>query len=188
VIPGPESLVITRHYDSQAGGPLASSWSFNHNETLILGDAEHEKKGPIWLIGLRQPSGAQLDYIHPSSKDGLKKKKLEFKLLVPKGLTNGASGLSGQTNIRNQTVHFYPESKKAVSVSGAGDRCTFVNTGYRNEEDDWQTFVRQKEEKVNGSVYTYEGKPGKGGGGILIKLPVKVAKIRDTIVMLKLNT
>jgi RHS repeat-associated protein len=160
VLPGPESLVIQRHYSSKSPGSFGHSWSFNHRENLIFGEAIYDKDEPIpvWLICLRQPSGAQLDYIYPKSKDISKKKHLSFQLLVPKGMTNGANHLSGQTNLKNQAVHFYPENQKIVSISGSGSRSTFVPIDY-DEEDGLVMWRQETEEKANGSLYTYECKP-----------------------------
>jgi len=156
VLAGPEPLVIQRTYSSQGRGGLGRGWSFNHHEKLIVGHAVYDKKEPILIMALRQPSGAQLDYIYPRSKEALKKKDLQFRLLIPKGLTNGATTLSGRTNLRNQEVHFYPESETIVSISGAGNRRTFVKTA--RTEEGWPVCSQKKEEKVNGSLYKYEGK------------------------------
>lgn len=156
VLPGPEPFIIQRFYGNKSQGSVGHGWSFNHFEKLILGDAIYDQKQSVWIIALRQPSGAQLDYIYPKSKEAVKKKDLQFELLLPKGLTNGATTLSGRTNIKNQEVHFYPDADKIISISGAGHRRTFAKIG--RTEDGWNICGQQKEEKVNGSVYQYEGK------------------------------
>ncbi len=159
VLPGPEPLIIQRNYGSQSNGGLGKSWSFNHRERLILGQATYEKEEstPVWVIGFRQPSGAQLDYIHPRSKETHKKKRLHFELLIPKGLTNGASHLSGKTNIKNQKVVLHSDIKKIISTSGSGSRSTFVPIDM-TEDEDLLMWGKESEEKINGSVYIYECK------------------------------
>lgn len=153
IVPGPEPLVLQRNYSNYCRGNLGKSWSFNHYDQLVVGEAVYEEKQPIWIIGLRQPSGSQLDYIYPKSKEALKKKDLLFRLSVPKGLTNGASTLSGRSNLRNQTLHFYPDEEKVVAISGAGNRRTFKKI--RRSDEGWNICGEESEEKVNGSLYKY---------------------------------
>lgn len=157
VLPGPEKLVIQRFYGNKSHGSVGCGWCFNHGEKLVLGHALYGKnKNPIWIIALRQPSGSQLDYIHYKSKASLKKKDLRFDLLFPKGLTNGNTSLSGRSNLKNQEIHFYPDEKKIMTTSGAGNRRTFIRAG--RTEEGWNLCGQLKEEKVNGSLYQYEGK------------------------------
>lgn len=67
-------------------------------------------------------------------KEGFHKlKKIPFKLIVPKGLTNGASALSGKTNVKNKTVYFYPDEDLIVAQSGSGRRKTFKKLGHTEE-------------------------------------------------------
>lgn len=157
VLPGPEKLVIQRFYGNKSHGSVGCGWCFNHGEKLVLGHALYGKnKNPIWIIALRQPSGSQLDYIHYKSKASLKKKDLRFDLLFPKGLTNGNTSLSGRSNLKNQEIHFYPDEEKIMTTSGAGNRRTFIRAG--RTEEGWNLCGQLKEEKVNGSLYQYEGK------------------------------
>ena len=93
VVPGPEPLVIQRRYGSHSlsvNGNLGRSWSLNHGELLILGqsvyDDGQEESQQVWVMALRQPSGAQLDYMYPVSKSAKKKKRLDFRLITPKNL------------------------------------------------------------------------------------------------------
>ena len=81
---------------------------------------------------------------------------MPFKLIVPKGLTNGASELSGKTNIKNQTLHFDPDDETIISQSGAGNRKTFKKIGRTGEG--WPLCGQLSEEKINGSRIRYEGK------------------------------
>jgi hypothetical protein len=151
-------LVISRIYTSFS---IEKPWSFNHHDKLILGDVLY-KNTPAYVIAFRQPSNAQLDYVFEKTEDHHKLKKIPFKLIVPKGLTNGASALSGKTNIKNQTLHFYPHEEMIVAKSGAGNRKIFKKTG--KTSDGWPVCSQVCEEKVNGSRIRYEGK-GKGMSG-----------------------
>ena len=153
VLPGPEPLTISRVYTSFR---IQKPWSFNHCDKLILGDVLYDHE-PSYIVAFRQPSNAQLDYIFQKTDNYKKLKKIPFKLVVPKGLTNGASALSGKTNIKNQTLHFYPDDYIIIAQSGAGNRKTFEKVG--NTKDGWPICSQISEEKVNGSCIRYEGKP-----------------------------
>lgn len=158
VIPGPEPLVVNRVYISSARG---MPWSFNHYDQLLLGSVLYDGT-PAYIVTFRQPSGAQLDYLFEKKGDFLKLKKIPFKLIEPKGLTNGSSLLSGKTNLKNQTLDFYPDEEMIVAQSGAGNRKIFKNAG--KNRDGWPLCGQISEEKVNGSRIRYEGK-GKGISG-----------------------
>jgi RHS repeat-associated protein len=158
VIPGPEPFTVSRVYTSFSSG---KPWSFNHYDNLILGTVVYEGT-PSYIIAFRQPSSAELDYIFEKKEGYQKLKKLPFKLVVPKGLTNGASVLSGKTNVKNQTLDFYPEEELVVAQSGSGSRKTFKKIG--RTEEGWPVCGQVSEEKPNGSRFRYEGK-GKGISG-----------------------
>lgn len=158
MIPGPEPLMVSRIYTSFSS---RKPWSFNHYDNLILGDVLYEGK-PSYVIAFRQPSSAQLDYIFEKKEGFQKLKKIPFKLIIPKGLTNGASILSGKTNVKNQTLHFYPDEDLIIAQSGSGSRKTFKKIG--RTEDGWPICGQVSEEKPNGSRLRYEGK-GKGISG-----------------------
>ncbi len=152
IIPGPEPLVVSRVYTSFS---YANPWSFNHYDNLILGNVLYEGI-PSYLIAFRQPSGAQLDYVFEKKEGHQKLKKIPFKLVVPKGLTNGASVLSGKTNVKNQTLHFHPDEDLIVAQSGSGSRKIFKKIG--RTEEGWPVCGQISEEKPNGSHLRYEGK------------------------------
>jgi hypothetical protein len=44
VLPGPEPLILQRFYGNQSRGNLGRAWSFNHGESLIVGDAIYDQK------------------------------------------------------------------------------------------------------------------------------------------------
>ena len=156
VVAGPEPLTLHRFYGSQTdGGWLDGGWCFNHHESIICSTANSER-GEIYVAGVRQPSGSMLDYTRLRSKNMPKTGKVQFELEVPKGLTNGAGRLSGRTNIKNQKIFYYPEDKKIVSVSGAGNRRTFTKVFVK--EDGGVVHRQNNEEKVNGCLYDYEGR------------------------------
>lgn len=156
VIPGPEPLTVSRVYTSFSS---RKPWSFNHCDNLILGNVSYQGV-PSFLIAFRQPSSAQLDYIFEKREGYQKLKKFAFKLVVPKGMANGASILSGKTNLRNQTLHFYPDKELIVAQSGSGSRKMFKKKG--RTEEGWPICGQLFEEKPNGSRIRYEG----GGKGI----------------------
>jgi hypothetical protein len=87
VIPGPEPLVMQRHYGNQADGNIGGFWSFNHFARMAAGKALYQKEQPIWVLALREPSGSQFDYIYPQSREATKKKHLQFQLIVPSALS-----------------------------------------------------------------------------------------------------
>ena len=149
ILPGPEPLVVSRHYES------SGDWSFNHLDRLFLIDVENrDNKGESkWFIHLMRPSGAQLTYWRAKSKPNSKQKEISFSLRLPKGLTNGATILSGRSNIRNQKVFFYPEKGDVISVSPSGDRSTYTRT-----RKDCAAYVQSTLEKPNGSLYLYKRK------------------------------
>jgi hypothetical protein len=147
VLPGPEPLVLQRFYGNFSEGCLIrGGWSFNHYENAIVQEAYHQEDGGIYVVSLRQASGAVLNYKHPSKK--IKKEhKVRFNFVPPKGLTNAADRLSGRTNIRNQKVDFYPKEKKIVAISGDGNHRTFKKTS--------GSYIQKSEEKANGFLYLY---------------------------------
>lgn len=153
VIPGPEPLAVVRRYSNFSRGNFDAYWSWNHAGHMLLGDAIY-KNNNVLIIGLRQQSSAQLDYQHPKEKNALKKEEVPFKLVVPKGFTNGAGRLSGQTSITNQRVVYYPHKKKTVVTDGAGTQRTFRYLD-RLTEDGWSCFAQHKEEKINHALYDY---------------------------------
>lgn len=155
VLQGPETFSLQRSYGSNAGGNFGLGWSVNHYERLILGNVTY-KNQPVWIIGMRQPSGTQLDYIHYKTNKASKSNDLNFELLLPKGLTNGAAGLSGRTNLKNQEMHYYPETEKFMSISGAGNKRKYKKISRTKEGQN--TYSLNIEENVNGSIYEYEGK------------------------------
>lgn len=160
IIPGPEPLVFGRVYTSFSN---EKSWWFNHCDRLIV-DKVHYEGIPSYLIAFRRSSGAQIDYIY-QIKEEPHQKKVPFTLVVPKGLTNGATILSGRTHIKNQSLHFYPEEEIIVSKCGAGNRKTFKKTGKTNEG--LLVLGQIDEEKVNGSRIRYEGKGFIGAAEII---------------------
>ena len=152
ILPGPEPLVISRTYNSFSA---AKPWKFNHYEKLIVERGRYEDK-PVDHVRLRQPTGAQLDYIFEKKSNYSKLKKLDFKLITPKGLTNGAVMLSGRTNIKNQALRYYPEEETIETISGAGSRKVFKEKMI--DEDGIPVFGQISETKANGNNYKYEGK------------------------------
>ena len=158
ILPGPEPLVISRVYNSFSAG---KPWTFNHYEKLIVDYGRYEDK-PVDHVRLRQPTGAQLDYIFEKKSNYKKLKKLDFKLITPKGLTNGAVMLSGRTNIKNQALRYYPEEETIETISGAGSRKVFKEIVV---EDGKPVFGQISETKANGNNYKYEGK-SKGISGV----------------------
>lgn len=154
ILPGPEPLVIQRFYGSHTRGSIGHGWCLNQHESIVLCSAQHNGT-PVWIVGVRQPSGAQLDFMCPKSKETLRKSDVVFDLNVPKGLTNGGSNFSGRTNLKNQKLHYFPKEEKIISISGAGDRRIFTKT---HTTGDGRCLCGQKKEiKVNGSKYIYEG-------------------------------
>ncbi len=153
VMPGPEPLAMVRRYSNFSRGNFDTYWSSNHAGHMLLGDTLY-KNNSVLIIGLRQQSSAQLDYQHPKEKNTLKKEEVPFELVVPKGFTNGAGRLNGQTSIKNQRVVYYPHKKKTVVTDGAGTQRTFRYLD-RLTEDGWSCFVQQKEEKINHALYDY---------------------------------
>lgn len=108
VIPGPEPLAVRRHYGNQSVG----HWSFDHRDRIFFGETKNRQQEPTYVVCIRQPTGAHLDYFHTISKQSSKSDRLSFELVVPKGLTNGATCLSGRYNAKNQKVRLYPKEKK----------------------------------------------------------------------------
>jgi len=78
---------------------------------------------------------------------------VEFELIVPKGLTNGASHLSGRTNVKNLKVHLNYKDDLLFATTGSGQKRTFERSGYL--EDGWVYFLEKSLEKSNGSIYNY---------------------------------
>ena len=152
VLPGPEPLVISRVYNSFC---RTKPWAFNHYDKLILGNVIYDE-APSYMVAFRQPSNAQLDYVFEKKEGYEKLKKIPFKLVVPKGLTNGASILSGKTNIKNQTLHYYPHEEMIVAKTGAGNRKIFKKI--KANAEGWPMCGQVAEEKVNGSRLRYQGK------------------------------
>ncbi len=73
MLPGPEPLVISRHYASFSTGDKPG-WFSNHADTLILSSGMYEEKFPVYVVSLRQPSFAQFDYFHAKTKEAQKKR------------------------------------------------------------------------------------------------------------------
>jgi len=130
VIPGPEPLTLSRVYTSSSSN---QPWSFNHYDQLILGNTVYQGK-LSYLISLHQPTGSTLDYVLEKTGDEKKLKEAVFKFVKPKGLTNGASMLSGKTNIKNQTLHYFRDKEKIISRSGMGNQKVFKRTGHSTYE------------------------------------------------------
>ena len=148
VIPGPEPLVIARHYGSHSG------WSYNHVDKIRVFNTYYKQHDyPSVVMDLRQPSGARLNYLYPRAKDLDKREKLKFKLLMPKGFTNGAAALSGRTNMKNQKMYLDFDESTIEAKSPGGDKSFFTRT---SREDNYHFYVQQKMEKVNGSHYIYK--------------------------------
>lgn len=142
ILPGPESLVLSRTYNSLA---TTRPWNFNHCEELQV-----LREDPFDHIRLRQPSGAFLDYIYKKEKDHKHQKELEFKFVVPPGLTNSGIVLSGKTNLRNQLIHYYPNDDLMQATTGAGNQKIFKKIKKNR-------FKQSSEKKANGSLYEYDG-------------------------------
>lgn len=100
VVVGPEPLVVSRQYGSFSMATfMGKGWSFSDIDTVNY-KSRHLEDGQAHILSLRQLSGACVDFSYPISGE-MKKRKVEFEMIVPKGLTNGASYLSGKTNIKN---------------------------------------------------------------------------------------
>ena len=150
VLPGPESLVLQRFYSNFAqGNVIKGGWSFNHYEWIAMQGRYSVEKGPINVLGIRQASGAVLDYTHPQSETFMDKHKVEFDFVTPKGLTNGASNLSGRTTSKIKKSMLIPKKTKIVAISGAGTKRTFAFNEFE------RIFAQKSEEKANGSLYLY---------------------------------
>lgn len=154
VIQGPEPLVISRTCGSLASPNLGCLWSFNHEGFMTGCKAYDREEGPIWLFRICQPSSSYLDYIASRGEEEDKKKHdLELKLREPKGLTNGATTLSGRTNLKNQKVHFYSQKEEIEVESPTGDKKIYFRTRHGKG---WAIYAQKAEEKANRSLYTYE--------------------------------
>jgi RHS repeat-associated protein len=146
VIAGVEPLVIGRNYSNKSN-PL---WSLNHIDKLEVKSFE-DCKHPLLVIKLRQSNGSTVDFVHPFDEKERKLKHLVCKLRSPKGLTNGASGLSGRTNLKNQVVNYHGDKQALSMINGAGDESQF------EWESSHSRICRQKKlKKINGSSYSYE--------------------------------
>ncbi len=149
VIPGPEPLVISRVYNSFSGH---CPWHFNHKEKILTEFGAYRNKAHHACY-LYQANGARLNYICEAKKY-TKDKMNEFEFVVPQGLTNGATALSGKTNLKNQ--RFYRSKHEVKVLSGAGN-VKFFEEGELTDNYD-NTYWKISEEKANGSRYKYEGK------------------------------
>ena len=151
VIPGPEPLMIARHYSSLS----LNGWSFNHLDCIALCQAFYQENDyPSLFIDYRQPSGTQFNYIYSRAKHVKDHKSVEFRLIKPAGLTNGAEVLSGRTNIKNQVVRYYEAEGKIEAKSSRGDLSTFYKIG--TADGGAKKFLQKEMERLNGSRYVYE--------------------------------
>lgn len=144
VIPGAEPLIIGRNYANKSN-PFSS---LNQIDSLSINYLDETKK-PLVVVRLRQSNGSQIDFVHSDDKKAQKLNSRICRLKSPKGLTNGASRLSGCTNLKNQSVILYKKKKNVVVINGAGDKSTFSWTS--------DFSCRQKElKKINGSTCRYQ--------------------------------
>lgn len=152
VLPGPEAFAIRRSYGSHARGNFGTAWVMGHQEVLLCANVIREGER-CKLFRLIEASGAQVDYVSPAN-EYKKKKRINPKLIVPRGLTNGANFLSGRTNLKNQVIHYDTEEHTLSAVSGAGNRKVFRYAGKTGCGNYASLLTR--EEKVNASVYLFE--------------------------------
>jgi RHS repeat-associated protein len=156
-IPGPEPLVIGRSYSSQdMGGNLCTSWSINHYDSAVGSTITQFYKSHFRLL-LTQPSTARLAYLYTIKDDKFKKeRKIEFKLNLPKGMTNGsASEISGRSNLKNQKVYYYPQDEEIKVIDGAGNK-RFLKKGSANKEASYYSWQQMQEDKISGNCLLYK--------------------------------
>lgn len=152
VLPGPETFIVKRTYGSQSMGCFGASWAMEHQEILLVENVIHEDERSK-LFRFIQPSGAQIDYVC-EIEEFKKKKRINPKLVIPKGLTNGAHFLSGRTNLKNQVIHYNTEDLTLAAVTGSGDRKIFNCIGKTKDGNNVNMITQ--EQKVNGSTYFFE--------------------------------
>lgn len=146
VLPGPEQLVIGHTYTNS----LLSNWALNHRDTMCSSTWEvNDKK--MTVIGVRQPSGSQLDY-KCLEKNLLHHERSSFHLIVPKGLTTAASLVSGRRNLRNQKVSYDSKKKEFKIVSPSGDRSLFR----KKKDSKGEAYIQESMQRMNGGLYRYK--------------------------------
>ena len=146
VIPGPEPLIIARHYGSHSG------WSYNHVDKIRIFSAYYNENDYLsTIMDIRHASGSRHNYFYPRTKDVENHKKLKFKFLMPKGFTNAA--LSGKSNMKNQKMYLDFDNRTIEAKSPAGDQSFFTRV---SREDDYHFYVQQKMETVSGNRYVYK--------------------------------
>ncbi|CAF23463.1 RHS repeat-associated core domain-containing protein [Candidatus Protochlamydia amoebophila] len=120
VVPGPEPLIFSRSYCSLSTQErFGISWWSNHRDMLYYSHGVYQQK-EVNYCQLFSTSGSTLTYYHSLILDG-DKKKCQFKMIRPKGLTNGAGNeISGRTNVNNYQVTTYPDDEQFSVKTGAG--------------------------------------------------------------------
>lgn len=154
VVAGAQPLVITRYYSNHYNeGSLGYGWLFNHYEKVCI-DPANTANGPAAILSHRQPSGAIINFRAPE-KDA-EKGKADFQILIPKGLTNGASQLSGRTNIKNLRMKLNPENRKGVvnAIAGDGEEKEFEK--FDHKDNVWGYYIKKTHEKSNGFLFAYD--------------------------------
>jgi len=148
---GPETLTLQRTYSSApARGNIGFGWNVNHGDWVELRSTVHDDE-EIWGCFITEPSGARDFHKRRFNEDDEKKAKVSFKMVEPKGLTNGSSGeISGRTNKKNHRVEWLAREKKIVCEDGAKANRIFYNDGRPS------FFVINSDRKANGSVYRYK--------------------------------
>ena len=129
VLMGPRPLVFERTYSNFImEGTFFRSWNNNHSSILLTYDAKYEKKD---VDGLRLilPHGSSYFYKKEKSK-----RASQYELVVPKGLTNGSTSLSGRSNIKNTKIHCHKDKKDITIIGGDGNRKKYskVKSDYTN--------------------------------------------------------
>ena len=106
---------------------MVSVWTINHRENIGPRDVIRDERLSR-IIAYQQPSGAYIDFEYPKE---FKKEKIDLELIVPKGLTNGGSRLSGRTNIKNLKLLYRAKEDNMISVDGSGHIGTLKKAGLR---------------------------------------------------------
>lgn len=151
---GPEPLVVARSYSSGINkGNIARGWSLNYSDFITLRSDYREHDETHYSSVIMQPSGAFLHYTCPKSDK--KPHKLLFKFRPPKGLTNGGSGeVSGRTNLRNQTVTFFPEENCFEVCSGSGNKRTY-HKAHSNSKAANDLYIQETDLTASGHCIAY---------------------------------
>lgn len=156
VLDGPEPLIIQRSYSSNdPGGNISTGWSLNHYDTMAFSDYESYGRKHLSIL-LTQPSSARLCYEYDMDTDQKvgKMTLIPFYLKSKKGLTNGASGeVSGRTNIKNQTVDYYPQENRIEVITGARHSRKFEIIPSSKHHN--SVALQSTEDKVNGHTFQY---------------------------------